>query len=246
MEIDLNGINQENAAPKKRPCPASKIVNRDTKKMSKKQTSSVCYLCGQLYRSMVALEEHLKTHIQKNNVSFPCKVCGRNVKNLKKHLRQHKNEYEIQKMVEPNDTRTDLRTVNPIDLVTPSTDTKVEEASSSTDAVTTTIPPVEKELDNGITSNEAAMLHIETSMPPIIIEEYPVTQSTQEAAAVLEQPQGITNEANGYVNPMNIEQILTKTPNKSYRKVQCNICSKLVGLSYKRIHMKKYHSNILK
>ena len=140
------------------------------------------------------------------------------------------------------DTRTDLRNDNQIDLVTPSTDTKVEEASSSTDAVTTTIPAgfPQQELDNGITSNEADM---ETSMPPIIIEEYPVAQSTQEAAIVLEQQQGITNEANVDVTPVNIEPILTKTPNKSDKKVQCLVCSKLVGPWYKRIHMKKYHSN---
>lgn len=65
MEVDLNGADQENAAPKKHACPAFKInATKISKKLLKKQVPFVCYLCGQLYRSAVALEEHLKkTHV---------------------------------------------------------------------------------------------------------------------------------------------------------------------------------------
>ncbi|XP_055309948.1 zinc finger protein 652-like [Sitodiplosis mosellana] len=272
MEIDtsmaaaMDNTNQENTAPakeqsmKRRPGPASKkhkIGNKDTKKVLKKQSPpAVCYLCGQKFHSTIALEQHQKTHIQSSIVSpvFPCKVCGKNVRNLKKHLHQHKNEKKNKgqratasvssTMVKPNDTKNILVPVKSVEAATLPTDTKVEEASSSTDAVITSIPGV-KETENDITSNEAAMLshdvrvESETSMPmpPIVIEEDPIdSQSTEQTVGIL----ATTDES--VLQENLIPEKVIQSP--SDKKVQCDFCSKLVGISYRRIHMKKYHTNI--
>lgn len=321
-----NSINRENAAspkeqsPKRSPGPASqvakkqKMYNKDTKKILKKpSTLAVCYLCGQKFHSNVAMEQHQKTHIQgsSNSPVFPCNICGKNVKNLKIHWRQHKQENKNK-----NTNKTKMRTkkytattnssaansksttntfgaIEVFDSLTKSialsSDTKVEEASSSTDAIVTSVLS-NKESDNGITSqhnealseirdeqspcsliNEPMVVLLSSNetfsskLPPIVVEDYPIeiiqmkynefepSQSTQQtlvAEGMLHQHADdmlhtdMTENYNVEFNPeekfgMEIEK---KTSND--RKVQCEICGKLVGLSYKRIHVKKYHTNI--
>lgn len=60
---------------------------------------SMCFLCGARFTSSIQLTQHQKTHFastSSHSPVFPCKVCGRQVKNLKNHLRQHKNEIKNQ------------------------------------------------------------------------------------------------------------------------------------------------------
>lgn len=274
MAYAVNNINQENVAPireqptKSRPGPASqvkkqKIGNKGIKKVLKKQAPpAVCYLCGLKFHSTIAMEQHQKTHIESttNSPVFPCKVCGKNVKNLKNHLRQHKNESRSKCKMFTNSVKSH-------EIATPN-DTKVEEASSSTDAVITTIPDY-KESENGITSNEAMTESNDMTekpstpsmLPPIIIEEYsssllhegePTQSTPQQTVAtlaavtedvLLQQRNGLSNVANDdFILDKVVKSPLNKTP--SDKKVQCKFCSKLVGLSYERIHVKKYHTNI--
>lgn len=253
MDMDIDSSAIENRPPteeqssKKRPGPASRVKkHKDVKKVLKKPSAppAVCVLCGRKFHSIIAMEHHQKTHIQSNKDSpvFPCNVCGKNVKNLKKHLRQHKTKKD--------DVPTDTNKFHAVESVETTTlnDTKVEEASSSTDAIITTVPN-DKEPENGITSNESvsdsgAVLPPSPSIIPIVIEEFPIIKvfdnDPESESTFLVAPTADdvlqTNETNS--------DVVSKLPPNSDRKVQCEHCNKLVGLSYKRIHVKKYHTII--
>lgn len=155
---------QKGALPKKSPKP--------------KSPPQVCFLCGKQFKTGMLLDQHQKTHLSTRAESpvFPCNICGQKVKNLKIHMRGHKDAgLEAKnggmnvvkgkkpgkvgkKSNAPNKKVVELNSVHvesePSKLVT-SNDKEVtkEEASSSTDAVFTTVPPVD--VRESISTNEA-------------------------------------------------------------------------------------------
>lgn len=270
MDIDLptmNNTNEENIAPtkeqspEKRPGPASRVKkHKDAKKLLKKPLAppAVCVLCGKKFHSIIAMEHHQKTHIQSNINSpvFPCNVCGKNVNNLKKHLRHHKIENQNRSKTKKNDVPAEITVKNKFQVfesveTTTLNDTKVEEASSSTDAIIRNVPD---DKEPGITSNGITSLPPHEGAPkspsivlPIVIEEFPImkdfdTDPESERFLVAAATDDVlqTNETNSDV----VSKRFVKSQPNSDRKVQCEHCNKLVGLSYKRIHVKRYHSNI--
>lgn len=79
---------QKNMPPKKKPL-----------KTKPRPQISICFLCGAQFSSSIQLTQHQKTHFAStisHSPVFPCNVCGRQVKNLKMHLRQHKTESKQQ------------------------------------------------------------------------------------------------------------------------------------------------------
>lgn len=77
------------------------------KSVRKKTPQEVCFLCGQKFQSSFALTHHMnQEHAQSSNDSpvFPCNVCGKNVSNLKLHLRQHNAEKAIYAKVKAKKT----------------------------------------------------------------------------------------------------------------------------------------------
>lgn len=347
---------------KRRPAPVShpvvhskrqKTVAQTTKKVKqKKPPPAVCCLCGAKFQSGIALAQHQKTHMPRTNTPvFPCGICGKKVKNLKMHLRQHKNDESNEIGVVANGvkaskstaivkssvssksvkaaksfpiklasvangvTQTETQTIK---LVIVKNGTKVEEASSSTDAVfsMSSIDP-----ENGITSNEALtnsddiilpslpngtqsadmLLGIMPSsndiLPPSpssvdpasvgpaiefeeIYEEFPSTfepaikpescgenepsQSTQPVMETLElTEQNPVESAHNVIDDIQINleptpvaqqfpctkcarhfktaDRLAKHLDLHNKKVQCDICGRVVALSYKRMHDKRYH-----
>lgn len=186
-----NEIGSDSAVPtrrksrksNKRATASPKKVAQDKpeKTTRKKIPPEVCYLCGQKFKTSILLSQHMKTHLQPSTDSpvFPCNVCGKNVSNLKLHLRHHNAEKPIyaaamatlklskDETYEKIPANPVVPAVVPAALMEPmaikpieaieSSDTTVEEASSSTDAVFTSVPVIvanNKEFDNGITSNE--------------------------------------------------------------------------------------------
>lgn len=143
---------------------------------------SICFLCGAQFPSSIQLTQHQKTHFAStvsHSPVFPCNVCGRQVKNLKIHLRQHQNEEKQQhrqplkggkmmkkgKRSKSNESQKSAGSNKPAreqlaaenDAATMSSDTlvKLAEASSSTDAV---FSPISCDTNKGtelISSNEA-------------------------------------------------------------------------------------------
>lgn len=154
-----------------------------TKKVKKKKLpSAVCCLCGEQFQTGIALAQHQKTHMPRTNTPvFPCNICGKNVKNLKIHLRQHKTDETNGIGVLANGVKTPKSAAaskssdsskstgdatKPF-LVKPGAGVALTESrtiklvivkngtnsvSSSTDAVFT---PSSTDPENGITSNEA-------------------------------------------------------------------------------------------
>ncbi|XP_031623577.1 uncharacterized protein LOC116340945 [Contarinia nasturtii] len=287
--------------PSKRPGPASKknlvnkrqkLMNKEMKKVVKKQSPPpVCYLCGQKFQTQLECDQHSKIHIQNSSNSpvFPCSVCGKNVKNLKMHLRQHKQGNKKNSSAN-SAAQTRTPTKKPLAVKTiikmnefESNDTKVEEASSSTDAVITGLTTY-KEPESDVSSNELltetqdmhsqcrlkdGTINVSQSMnqmpppadhttsskwPPIIVEDYPInhdicvakeltneeepTQSTQQTFAVTDeiQPNHHMDETTASGNPVE------ETGKKEKKKWLCEVCNKHVCFSYKRTHMKRYHS----
>lgn len=227
MTADLNGRastaeksnNQEPFARelKKRPGPASRknllhkkprLVSKEMKKVLKKQTPlPICFLCGLQFKTQSLCDQHSKIHMQNSSDSlvFPCNVCGKNVKNLKMHLRQHKQENKkdtTESNASQTNTTTNILTVtNLIEFnEVESNETKVEEASSSTDAVYTNCTTTFKEPENDVSSNLTEAQNMDTQCkdtvnnvsasieqmasppaqtnvyhkPPIIVEDYPI------------------------------------------------------------------------
>lgn len=343
MAVEKNGVNQENIAPlqeeptRKRPLSESltsrstiqaslttakkqKTAVKNVKNVMKRKpppATAVCFLCGEKFDSYFALQQHQKSHLENsvNKPVFPCKVCGKNVKNMKMHLHKHtiesKKTKTVAAKVNKNVEMVKSIVVNRTVMVVPN-DTKVEEASSSTDAVFTKTL-VDKDIENGVTSNEAltelqstTTTHTslcigpfmilppsrETQYPrgllpnnePPVVEEFPLnydefpinceigenipTQSTQQATAYAIVGANVTHQneiddaRNGEVDNMTFVHNVVETLNCNIcakcfpsqlkldkhkalhdRKVPCEVCGKLVGLSYKRIHVRKYHTS---
>lgn len=79
--------------------PKKMNQQKPEKSVRKKPPPEVCCLCGQKFQSSFVLAQHMKSHLQTSTDSpvFPCSVCGKNVSNLKLHLRQHNAEKPVYK-----------------------------------------------------------------------------------------------------------------------------------------------------
>lgn len=94
---DLIPTNEIPISPKRRKTPTLKSMPPIKKPLKPKPRPqlSICFLCGAQFQSGIQLTQHQKTHFAgttSQSPVFPCNVCGRQVKNLKMHLRQHKIE----------------------------------------------------------------------------------------------------------------------------------------------------------
>lgn len=74
--------------------PLVKLKKKNVPKTKSRHPLPVCLLCGAKFQTNTELKEHQKTHLTSPtsySPVFPCQICGRHVKNLKIHLRIHKN-----------------------------------------------------------------------------------------------------------------------------------------------------------
>lgn len=92
--------------------------NRLKRHMNIAHVNFVCYLCGSKFETNSELNAHQQSH-QDRSISpvFPCAICGKNVKNLKKHLREHKQSQQqellISEFVDVNAVIEDEQEPNP-------------------------------------------------------------------------------------------------------------------------------------
>lgn len=86
----------------------------------------VCFLCGSKFATNDELTQHQQFHQPDSTKSpvFPCSVCGKNVENLKKHLRDHEEEKNVKEQKEEEEEEA-------ISIVLPAPQEVVEQISTN-------------------------------------------------------------------------------------------------------------------
>lgn len=234
-----------------------------------KHLSFVCFLCGQKYATNEQLVEHeFKTHQIGNLMSpvIPCHICGKNVTNMKKHLRQHEIEQNAPNKID--ETRGEKpgedRNENAAEVAV--SDNVAEESAEEI------LPAAEPIPVNGIAANGIAINGAAENIPTPAHEEVKaneaiaMTESNEMspvlAAAAPSELNGtapINNELPKVVtSPIKVKalpfpcnicprtfrlQILLSQHMQKHEKtyIPCKICGKMLTPKYMYTHVKRYH-----
>lgn len=247
--------------------------NRLKRHMNIAHVNFVCYLCGSKFKTNSELNAHQQSH-QDRSISpvFPCAICGKNVKNLKKHLREHKQGQQQELLISEF---VDVNAVIEDELEPNSTDSHPEQNSDVPLEVNSTGPheftdvPFEANqnaqeidgiigsdtsIDSQMLSSTSLMYHVNGSR---------LSTSTINPSAIeceLEKINEVTNKhetKNATINdaideiysctvcPKQFSSHMLLTQHMDEHdppKSECIVCGKRLTVKYIPTHIKKYHS----